>query len=216
MRFAVGAPDGHGFVWRLWTSVHTPDLYLAVRDRRHGTDSKYSFHASGDWRLQYEYSEARALGVHRVLDKWQRPAPAEHGAIEVLRIMTPADDVVKTGPPESDAEKIIWITPGPSRSINVVLLRIIPAGASFSPAADADLVAAVLMSDGSFALVLHTIGRMTYVEEDMFHQIRQATSENPPPGTPEGYVPRTDPTYRSQGFMHTDDYGDIVITDLLM
>ncbi|MBF0673079.1 MAG: hypothetical protein IR160_10905 [Salinibacterium sp.] len=216
VRFAVGTPSGHGFVWRLWSSMHTPDFYLAVRDGRKAIDSKYSFHASGDWRLQYEYSEAQALGVHRVLEKWQRPAPAVHGAIEIVRIMTPADDVVESDPPEPDASKIIWVEPGPKRTLNVFFLQLVPAEASFSPPSDADLVAALQLADESIVLLLHTIGPLTHVEEDMFRRIRQSTTENPPPGAPAKHVPRSDPTYRCLGFLRAAETHDIVLADLLM
>lgn len=216
VRFAVGTPDGHGFVWRLWSSVNTTDFYLAVRDRLMGIDSKFSFHASGDWRLQYERSEAQALGVHRVLESWERPMPAAHGAIEVLRIMTPADDVVETGATEPDAGKIIWVEPVPTGSLSVFFLQLVPTGASFSPPSNADLVAALLLADGSTVLLLHSFGTPTHVEEDMFRRLRQLTSENAPPGTPAKYVPRADLTYRSLGFMRAAEGNDIVLTDLLM
>ncbi|MFC4138497.1 MULTISPECIES: hypothetical protein [unclassified Microbacterium] len=142
--------------------------------------------------------------------------PAAHGAIEVLRIMTPADDVVETGATEPDAGKIIWVEPGPTRTLNVFFLQLLPTGASFSPPPNADLVAALQLADGSTVLLLHSIGKPTHIEDDMFRRLRQLTSENPPPGTSAKYVPRSDPTYRSLGFLRAANAHDIVLTDLLM
>jgi hypothetical protein len=216
VRLSIGTPDAHGMVWRLWTSPNTPDLYLSVRDEFNGGDSKYSFHASGDWRLQYEYARAQALGVNRVLDKWERPAPNASGAIVVARIMLPSDDIVATGKPVADAGKITWIAPGAPHALNVLVVLLVPAGAQFAPPSDAPPVAAMTMSDGSFVVVVHAIGPVTPVEEDMFDKVRQQASLNPPPGTSAEYIPRSDPNYRCEGFLRSVDGDDLVIADLLM
>lgn len=50
VRFSVGEPGKRSSVWRLWGTKKTNDLYLA--SRASAGIFKYSFHASGDWRLQ--------------------------------------------------------------------------------------------------------------------------------------------------------------------
>lgn len=216
IRFSVGSPDAHGMVWRLWSSPHTPDLYLAVRDRFNGGDAKYSFHASGDWRLQYEYSRAQALGIHRVLEAWERPAPGENGAITVARIMLPSVDIVVTGRPEPDAAKIIWVPSGPAGALNVLVLFLVPPGADFAPPSNAPLIAAMHLADGSTVLLVRAVLPMTPIEDDMFQQIRHLAGENPPPGTPVPYTPRSDPEYRCEGYLRAVGTDDLIIADLLM
>ena len=217
IRFAVGTPDAHGAVRRLWSSPHTTDLYLAIRDQFNGGDTKYSFHASGDWRLQYEYSAAQALGVHRVVDRWERPAPGPHGGILVVRIMVPADDIVATGRQEPDAAKIIWVPSGPASSLNVVTILLIPAGRPFSPPPDAFPIAAMLLADGSLVALLQSVGVVTPVEEHAFALLREQAALNPAPGVPDSPVPRSDPEYRCEGILRSAEGDhDLVIADLLM
>lgn len=217
VRFAVGTPDAHGMVRRLWSSPNTTDFYLSIRDQFNGGDVKYSFHASGDWRLQYEQSKASTLGVHRVIDRWERPAPGPHGGILVARIMVPSDDIVPTGKSEPDAEKIIWVPPGPPSSVNVIVIMLIPVGRPFSPPANAYPIAAMNIADGSLIVVLRAVGPMTIVEEDAFSRLRDQARLNPPPGASSPHIPRSDPEYRCEGIMrsaHGDH--DFVIADLLM
>jgi hypothetical protein len=115
-------------VWRLWTASTTSDLYLSVRDEWNGGNSKYSFHASGDWRLQYEYAEATKLGVSRIVDRWERPNPSSDGLILVTRILTPSDDIVLNVKAEKDADKIMWIPPAPPGMLNGLAIFMARAG----------------------------------------------------------------------------------------
>lgn len=204
-------------VRRLWSSPHTTDFYLSVRDRFNGGDTKYSFHASGDWRLQYEHSRAQALGVHRVLDQWEKPAPGPNGGVLVARIMTPSDDIVDTGREEPDADKIIWISPGPPSTINVIVILLIPAGRPFSPPPDAFPISALHLVDGSLVVALRAFGPMTFVEEEAFARLRSLACQNPAPGASVPHVPRSDPEYRCEGIMRSaEGEHDLVIADLLM
>lgn len=218
IRFAVGVDGAHGMVWRLWSSTRDTDLYLAIRDGRNGGDAKYSFHASGDWRLQYEYSRAQALGVHRVLEKWDRPPLGANGAIDVARILTPSDDIVQTGRPEPDAGKILWIEPGPPRTLNALKILLIPSLTTFAPPPDMHPIAAMMLVDGSTVIVLRAVVPMTPVEDDLFQKVRDAQGKQLPPGATEPYVyvPRADPEYRCEVYMRAEGTDDLIIVDLLM
>lgn len=217
IRFALGAAEAHAMIWRMWTGSTTRDIYLSVRDGRNGGNSKYSFHASGDWRLQYEYSEAIKRGVPRVLDRWEQPAVDSDGLIFVTRILTPSDDIVVNVKPEKDAAKIDWITPAPSGMLNGLAILMAPPASQPSLPANAYLVAAMSMADGSLVFVFHSASEIQPHEEDIFARIRQEAARNPPPGSPATYVPRADPEYRCQVNAHEgEEKGPHSIWDLLM
>lgn len=216
IRFSVGTRTAHALIWRLWSSPKTTDVYLSVRDKWNGGDAKYSFHASGDWRLQYEYSKAQELGTHRVLERWTRPAPDSRGAIDVTRILTPSDDVVPNVTAEPDADKVRWILEGQPGTLHILPILLVPSGEPFSPPSDADLVAAMALTDGSLLLLLHAINEMQPFEADIFQRVRVENSKYPPPGSPSDYVPRADPEYRCEVSSRAADSGEHSIWDLLM
>ncbi|WP_062130650.1 hypothetical protein [Demequina aestuarii] len=217
VRFALGDAAAYPSVWRLWSSKTDADLYLATRDERHGTDSKYSFHASGDWRLAYDPAAAAALGVDRVLSQWERPAVNADGLIPVTRILTPSDDIVPRARPYAAAAKVTWLTPAPVGSVNALVIAIARPGKVTLPA-DAPLVAALALADRSLALVLHATGPADAITLDMFDQIRRHTHDTvPPPGAPTTYTPRADPEYRCHADVHEGaPDGPSLIFDLMM
>ena len=217
VRFALGDAVAYPTVWRLWSSKTDADLYLAARDERHGTDSKYSFHASGDWRLAYDPPAAAVRGVDRVLSQWERPAVNEDGLIPVTRILTPSDDIVLRARPYGAAAKVTWLTPAPVGSVNALVVAIARPGKVNLPA-DATLVAALALSDRSLALVFHAVGPADAITVDLFDQIRRDTHvTSPPPGAPEIYTPRADPEYRCHADVREGaPDGPSLIFDLMM
>jgi hypothetical protein len=217
VRFSLGNAEAHPFVWRLWTSKSTTDFYLAVRETRHGVDSKYSFHASGDWRLQYERSVAETRGVPRIVSQWRQPDPDEDGTTFVTRILTPTNDIVTRNSPERDATKITWITPAPTGWINAFVFKMTVPGNDVSPPSDAPLIAAMQLPNGALLLVLHASGPSDPVALHAFDHMRREAAKNPPPGSPSAYTPRADPEYRCLVDAHEGaPDGPVSIWDLLM
>lgn len=99
VRFSVGEPGKRSSVWRLWGTKKTNDLYLA--SRASAGIFKYSFHESGDWRLQLiarDHRDGPAFAYHglkdgRLLDRWSRPA-SRGGWTEMLSIWVPWSDLI--------------------------------------------------------------------------------------------------------------------------
>lgn len=212
-RFSVGAPNAHGLVWRLWSAPNTADLYLAVRTKGAG-DSKWSFHASGDWRLQYEQSRAAELGVDRVLHRWRRPEPGPLGMIEVIRVVVPTDDIVENKVAVPEVSKVEWVPPAQPSRATLLHIFVVPTGSSMHPPSNADVVHAMTLSDGSLVLVLASASDIPADLLGIFKQARDTVI--PPPGVPEDWMPRSDPEYRCVVNAVTANGDEHHIWDLLM
>ncbi|MGC5224493.1 hypothetical protein ACPW96_18160 [Micromonospora sp. DT81.3] len=150
VRFAVGAPDAHGLVWRVWANALKRDLYLTVRN---DVVSKWSFHASGDWRLAHLEGIVKQTGAERIVDQWQRPEPDEHGITHALTIHT--DDLIGASPggvPRPD--EVVWLSasaPGYSVKVDIVMVELEhPVGVR----ADESILGAIPLSDDTIVLII--------------------------------------------------------------
>lgn len=119
LRFLVGSPGHRGSVWRLWTGVTGDDIYLG--DRHSTKWSKFSLHASGDYRLQWntpDRDEVRAFSPSgqtpdgRIIARWDAPEGLPAGWSHVLSIFTTADDVVDV-PDDNQTHRSPVFVPAP-------------------------------------------------------------------------------------------------------
>lgn len=115
LRFAVGERGRRSSVWRVWANTTTHDVYIASRTI--AGIQKFSLHASGDWRYaftsQFMATEAGAAWPDRVLDRWQRPEPNEHGHILGPVIIVRAEDVTEMDDAALKGE-IDWVPAPPA------------------------------------------------------------------------------------------------------
>lgn len=90
IRLAIGEPGRRSAIWRVWANRARADVYITAR--MFGGLQKFSLHASGDWRQQWEPTP-RALALAgengRIIDRWNRPSDPEHGHTTGLSIWVP-------------------------------------------------------------------------------------------------------------------------------
>lgn len=101
LRFMVGEPGHRASVWRLWAGRNTDDVYLG--DRQSIRYAKFSFHQSGDWRLQYTSEDrhevltpqvSEPVEGDRIIRRWAEPPPRPNGWVHAASISTSSRDVV--------------------------------------------------------------------------------------------------------------------------
>jgi hypothetical protein len=74
IRFAIGEPDCHSGVWRIFAPANKSDVYIGIRTIL--GSQKWSLHESGDWRHQWvteERAEEFTGNADRIIDRWQQP-----------------------------------------------------------------------------------------------------------------------------------------------
>ena len=193
-RFAVGSPEAHGATWALTCARRTNDVYLSTREHG-GGDSKWSFHQSGDWRLQYSRSKAEELGIPRVLSQWNRPATGALGYTEMIRILLPTDDIVPGATELTRLSKVEWITPAPAGMMTVILMCIVAAGTPVPLPSDLTPLRLVALHDGSVVHVFRAEAEIAGYAP-LFQQARKDILRTPVPGGGSWAPTRTDPDAR--------------------
>ena len=148
IRFAVGTPERHGPVWRLWHSgAGRDELYVGVRTLV--SELKASLHMSGDFRWAFTdvhvaSDNALVTPDRRVIERW-RPLEVQPGAWRCLTILQPWSSVNMTyelpasvqflSPPAEGHEKVVHVAvarAGATVSANAELLKPVrlPSGAT--------------------------------------------------------------------------------------
>ena len=168
LRFLVGQPGRRASVWRLWTGTTDDDIYLG--DRHSTRYAKYSLHASGDWRLQWNtddrtetryWSERGIEPDGRVMARWAAPAVGPAGWTHAMSIFTTADDVVDV--PTDDRTHggpVLVPTPEPGWVVEFAVFLITPDSGLWDmsrhvtpPGASARLVGGYLLPGGRTVMV---------------------------------------------------------------
>ena len=193
-RFSVGLPEAHGATWALTCARHTNDVYLSTREHG-GGDSKWSFHQSGDWRLQYSRPKAQELGVSRVLSQWNRPSPDAFGYIEIIRILLPTDDIVPGATELTRLSKVEWIAPAPAGKMTAILICVVAPGFQVPLPMDLTPLRLVALQDGSIVMVFRAEAEIAGYEP-LFQRARQDILQMPVPGGDSWAATRTDPNAR--------------------
>lgn len=169
LRFAIGTPEAHGLLWKLGVSRRDLDVYLIVRTRR--TLSKWSFHASGDWRLQHIEEHVAATGVERIVDQWRRPEPDQNGHIHVFAIHTPGDGIRPVAP-NPLTRRVKWIPAPPSdRIVSVHIMMLMPDRRIDLPEGSY-ILAVIPLVDGSGIVVVVEEQPILPLHVKMFQAIR--------------------------------------------
>lgn len=109
LRVAVGEPGFRATVWRIWANRATSDVYVSVRG---DNTQKFSLHASGDWRQQFQNVEVARQHTpeaqSRIIDQWQRPEESVAGWTKALSIWTGRADILPV--PSDDSNKLKEVT----------------------------------------------------------------------------------------------------------
>jgi len=117
LRFAVGDQQRlRSSVWRMWGN--RGDLYVAARSS--AGVGKFSFHASGVWRLASVSNDPRSA-----MDRWTRPAATEDGIVRVLMIMVPDYDVPDPMQDRRPTDKPLILISGPARGTKTMLFTLL-------------------------------------------------------------------------------------------
>lgn len=193
-RFAIGSPEAHGATWALTCARRTNDVYLSTREHG-GGDSKWSFHQSGDWRLQYSRSKADELGISRVLSQWNRPTPDALGYTEMIRILLPTDDIVPGAKELTRLSKVEWITPAPAGMMTVILICVVAPGVQAPLPRDLTPLRLVALHDGSIVMVFRAEAEINGYAP-LFQRSRDDIVRMPAPDAGSWAPSRTDPNAR--------------------
>ncbi|RKE59962.1 hypothetical protein [Microbacterium sp. AG238] len=193
-RFSVGSPEAHGATWALTCARHTNDVYLSTREHG-GGDSKWSFHQSGDWRMQYSQAKAEELGVSRVLSQWNRPAADSLGYTEMIRILLPTSDIVPGAKELTRLSKVEWIDPAPAGMMTVILICVIAPGTQVPLPSDLTPLRLIALHDGSIVMVFRADAEIAGYAP-LFQSSRTDIRRLPAPGGGAWRPSRTDPDAR--------------------
>ncbi|WP_404433899.1 hypothetical protein LG299_05165 [Microbacterium lacus] len=194
-RFSVGSPEAHGATWALTCARRTNDVCLSTREHG-GGDSKWSFHQSGDWRMQYSRAKAEELGVSRVIRQWDRPSPDGLGYTEMIRILLPTDDIVSGATELTRLSKVEWIAPAPGGMVTVILICVIAPGAQVPLPSDLTPLRLIALHDGAIVMVFRAEADIAGYAP-LFERCRNDILSVPAPGGGPWRPSRTDPDARA-------------------
>jgi hypothetical protein len=170
VRFVIGTPDAHALAWSVFAEAKERDLYLTVRTR--AQKSKWSFHDSGDWRLQHVDLHVAATGAERIVDQWSRPSPDENGVVPVVTINTPTSALTLS---EAVKKTPVWVSACDASEIIYVHIAILTRPDVVLPAASEErIIGAIPLADQTLAVVVAGTRHPTTNE---IEQIRSAAFE---------------------------------------
>ena len=161
-RVAVGELGRRSSVWRIWANRSSSDLYVAVRNI--AGVQKYSFHQSGDWRLQWSTRSAATQWTgldERRVDQWRRPGEDQKGWTVALTIWVPHGDLGTIGGDDPLSKNVTFV-PDPQPG-DVAAIRIIVAkpGGGLAELKRTLPIGGFTLANGEIVLILAAMRQMT-------------------------------------------------------
>jgi len=228
LRFLVGQPGRRASVWRLWTGTTDDDIYLG--DRHSTRYAKFSLHASGDWRLQWntdDRTETRYWSEHgkepdgRVIARWAAPPIGPAGWTHAMSIITAAADVVDVPTDnQTHGSPVLVPAPEPGWVVEFAIFLITPdsglcdmSGKLTPPGASARLVGGYLLPGGRTVVVWAFTRPLPSGVEEMLRADREQSVARLR-GTGWSLHPSWGP--RSYAIFMPDESGPIEVWDLAL
>lgn len=173
-RVAVGEPGRRGSVWRIWANRGSSDLYVAVRNI--AGVQKYSFHESGDWRLQWTTPEVATRWTgddDRRVDQWRRPDEDPKGWTVALTIWVPHGELGTIGGDDPLSKSTTFVPEARRGEVTAIRIVVAKAGGGIAELKRTVPIGGFTLANGEVVLILAARRPMTDEQAAWLDQHRE-------------------------------------------
>lgn len=173
-RVAVGEPGRRASVWRIWANKGSSDLYVAVRNI--AGVQKYSFHESGDWRLQWATLEAATRWTgrdDRRVDQWRRPDKDPNGWTVALTIWVPHGELGTVDGDDRLGKNVTFVPEAERGDVTAMRIIVAKAGGGIAELKRTVPIGGFMLANGEIVLILAAGRPMSAEQAAWLEQHRQ-------------------------------------------